>query len=1730
MHVKYNMIGARPEVTTRSPGRKTEPEAVGRRTVSERMLAENTVLDQLQTGSNKQPVVQGDHHSKEPDKDIQDLAALRPFSSQLNGIADGLGEVALETVQGVAELGVSGVKTAYDLLLGPTTSELEFAAEEITGQDVQFPEWAPDSDRGVERIQTGAGVIAEMVANPGLMVDAVVDPIKEHWAQGRYGAAVGRGIGEVTSVTVGALGAGRLVAEIPEAFKPANIMEWLPEKESPWTPGTTLLEEINKIREVDFLGSKRNCINCTLAIEYSKSGHPTSAIVTPDDTNGLDVEKILGKKFVAGGSLSVVELRMLKAGHGARGIVLGVHPERASNHTYNVENNHGKIETVDGQEVVYNHDYTKEFSDFILLITHENVHLADEAIKVIQAVLPGDDKPDLESQVIASEPEEAERNLAGDTGIDVFVVESDDQGINAINAVRETNGHPSLKAAERGMALDLYKAMIGDGVPSDKALGVTSLVMSPKSSDVLAHLIENSAAWKSNGSSILAMIGLEQSKETGAEESEGPDTSENAPEVVRPVPTLPMPEPELEESVDPAIENALVDLGIESDYVVTSYDEGIVAINAVREADGHAPLTAEEGAIALRVYNASIATEGSSGGALATAAIVLDPDNKAMLDKIVEQHEQIESGKITLSSVMGLGEPGQARSAADIAIAGTNIERLNNAQVMLDEQASNEMRMLHTTVTSAEEAIAEFNELGGLETDLTAEQAADFTLIFDQVMGEPNRTAGEAALMARYLLGPENAVTLGQMKDDLAGVREKLGSGMTLAQVVSEKEAEQVGDMQTFSSDLDAMIKLQQALGNTEGVLALTVLKGAVDIAEAHASEDNPVLADAAAIKELSLVTGKTFKQIMQMIGEGDLVAFAAVADDFGRGYMANASGEEMRTAAFAARGLGDLTFAIGSAAGSPEAMAAGTLTTGVADFFAGVAGEGHNGITAVGGGMALGGAVAKSVGLLTGDETLIQTGQIWSDAYTVLGGDSIATLINNQDYIGGGVAGARLGLNIAGVLISGEDGEQFRKFSALLGTGYDLFKAVNTSGPAAGSIAALSATAVVQVLDIAGVELAPEFGEMASTLAGALTAMEAGVALEATIMKLALLVQEVTLLEQGVVLSDAAAHQIASSMVESATSSVIPTAMGVAAVVFNVAMMGFKISQIADNDELDDTTKAIQSLDAFKTTLITTGVTAALVTGASANFWNPVGWGLMIAGVVVNAAASITDMIDNGPDRANISQFLLGDLSKVFGLGDREVNAHFSTSSPQEQSTAPGDVAALNAGTVEDGLLLHTGANDNKDVFLRMESPFGITSFSMHELQDKGRHERYEVIRDYKSTFAQMRAIDEALADGLNAADALNGQGGVNGQPGLSMASYGSGLVGNRIHQKSDAAEMSYGQMLENRYITLADRLGGSGTQAGQSFNAWMDGMSGKGINESGEAYTFAAKIAQHPVLLTIPPEIVERILSTVEPGSLTHVENQLTETISIYLAALNNPLVQAAKPMNESEAMDITIERLGLTEHYRTVGTPEVDAPESGEVLTAMAGIPQEVQDLTTQLNEGGMRDMPGGVALLGRADWNDKFYQLVVNGELDTYRYRGGADPHFEKVSRVIADLSGDYNNWPPGHAEGLGVDWAQLEAEGARNGDSQWVRNLEDPEVLRAMSGDDAELLRQALVLGSDMQALGKDVKVLGLSAFGEPGLVEVLIEGKQHAYRLEGDQFIQYSQRKLYLANPARLAA
>ncbi len=1329
-----------------------------------------------------------------------------------------------------------------------------------------------------------------------------------------------------------------------------------------------------------------------------------------------------------------------------------------------------------------------------------------------------------------------------------------DTVVDGVNHIRNFEGEPPLTTDEEALAKLIFSSGVVRGELADYAFGTASILLNNGGDKTeLNRLIKDQHEVRSGKHSVMAVaFGMSETELTRVEtnanrvninrvingqpilnEEEANELLETpeAPEAVVPAeeatsePAViePDKEPEVEESTGLVnlkhVDSYAPEEG--STFAVQSYEHGVGELNRARAERGLGELSVEEGAIAARVFFAGKANDLSDSEAIKRAGAVLDPANSDIYAHVVNNHQAIESGELALDVVLGLEQMSEVRAASEAAVVGTNIARLNNGQSVLDEQASNEMRMLHTGVTNAGEAIIEFNELGGLETDLTAEQEVDFMLIFDQVVGEGS-TPAEAALMARHLLDPENAVTLQLLKGDLAGVRAMLSEGKTLAEVVSQKEVGQIESMSTFSSDVDALIKFHQAAGNAEGVLMLTMIRGIVDTAKAHATEENPVLADGAAIMELSKATGKSFKQLMKMIGEGDAVAYAAVMDDFGRGYLANANEDQIKTSAYSLRGFGDLTYAIGQGQDSKEAMAAGVMLSGAADFYVGLLQEDSNGVTATGGGLSLAGSAVAAFGILSDNPEMTQVGKQWATAASMLGGDSVTTLINSGDYSGAGVKGVQLGFSVAGAIIGGNEGETYGQVGAVLGTGYDLFKAGEAAmngGGGAGAVVALGMTAAVQVSQMFDVELPEEFLEMGGTLASALT-FEAG--------------QEVAVavIAESTDMLVSAAASVGYEMTYVEALNVVEGIAEIGGYVYaayKLVTLGFEIAEIADNDELDDTTKATQSMNAVSSFLGSLAVSAAMAgtaSAAAANIWNPVGWALAIAAVGINTASAITDMADNGVDQYNVGQLLLGDLSKVFfwahGMEEPEVNMNFWTSSAQTQSTDPKDIAALNNGATDaDGLVMHTGADGDggKDAYLQVESPFGIIGFSIHELEDKGRGERFEVVDDFKPMFLYMRSIDEGLAAGLNAADALNGQ------AGLSMSSYGSGLAGNRIHQATDAADMDFAQMVDSRYTSLSDRLADSGTVAGQALNAWMDGVGKKTIDESGEAYTIAAAIAKSPVLLTLAPRVIERMLNTVEPGSIKHVIEQLTQTVGTYVSARDNALVQEARPMDENQLMDFTIAHLGLTEDYRFSAAPKVDAPERGEVLTAMAGIPQEVQDLALQLNEGGMRDMPGGVALLGRADWNDKFYQLVVNGELDTYRYRGGDEPHFEKVSRVIADLSGDYNDWPPGHAQGLGVDWAQLEAEGARNGDSQWVRNLEDPEVMRDMSAKDKDLLERAVALGSDMQKLGKDVKVLGLSAFGEPGLVEVLIEGKQHAYKLKGDQFIQVSQRNLF-AQPA----
>lgn len=61
-----------------------------------------------------------------------------------------------------------------------------------TGHKIERPEWMPNRQRGVERLEQGGKVLQEVIENPKMLWQAVADPIKEDWNAGGYGEATGR--------------------------------------------------------------------------------------------------------------------------------------------------------------------------------------------------------------------------------------------------------------------------------------------------------------------------------------------------------------------------------------------------------------------------------------------------------------------------------------------------------------------------------------------------------------------------------------------------------------------------------------------------------------------------------------------------------------------------------------------------------------------------------------------------------------------------------------------------------------------------------------------------------------------------------------------------------------------------------------------------------------------------------------------------------------------------------------------------------------------------------------------------------------------------------------------------------------------------------------------------------------------------------------------------------------------------------------------------------------------------------------------------------------------------------------------------------------------------------------------------------------------------------------------------------------------------------------------------
>ncbi len=895
--------------------------------------------------------------------------------------------------------------------------------------------------------------------------------------------------------------------------------------------------------------------------------------------------------------------------------------------------------------------------------------------------------------------------------------------------------------------------------------------------------------------------------------------------------------------------------------------------------------------------------------------------------------------------------------------------------------------------SDVKQAIATTNAARGPGEALTPAEIADFTRIYDMLQTKEGRSHVEATEFAADMLKPLNTELLKEFNNKLPEIEKELNKvdGKNLGEIVTDIQIDQ---MESFGGYLGQLMGLAKSEGNAYGEMVLQGMQGIVKLATETAGAE-PGMKNAVAIRELAATSGKSFSQLMNSMGEGDLAVLGALATDLGKSYAASVdpNSSNIQEAAIHLRGFGNTTLQLGISQNNIEMQATARIMMASADFIAGV--EKKNtvdqnpdsrsslpgqtvGGSVAGDGIAFTGNLTQAIGLLSGDEKLIGIGKNITSASSLLGEDNIAPQIfRGEVSLTDGINFATVSANIAGDLVGGQKGETIKNVSDMLNTGYSLYNQVSnaiengTNIATDPQIASLTYKGLVQVLNFAGIEIPPEVNNLIQSAIAGLSSDSLQGGPEALIETLSPLVVEL-------IKSVDPDSTITEAVVNEALGAAKDIG-GAAAIVYKVVRLGLDIADIASRGDINDTTKAQLSLDAVSSLLLTTGL---------ANVVNPLGWGLIVLSGVTSHISAAIGVAEDGFNRDN--------LIKIFGgaLG----TALFPPKPPRttlatfDRENLPTEFLEIISNTEpdEDGVLVLT-ANSNRSAFATIESPLGYTLINMARMErgltGEAREERVSAV---KPMLAQVLETDRGLVKALNDAD-IN-----NGENGMSMRSYSTNLANNTVKDREKLDGADYLDMMDKRYKIIVGNMAASGSKAGQALKTWMDAIDRKVIDVSGDTYSVIQAFAKNPKLLEMPPEIIERILSTVKPGSLKHVIDQLDTVVGTYLDVLTNPLVQSNTPMNQFEALDFTISYLKLSESYAETRAPEVStAPGLDEVVTALDDIPQEVKDTAYLMNGAGSR-----VLLLGLSETRGS-YRLSINGQVDDYRYVDGDEPFFEKV---------------------------------------------------------------------------------------------------------------------------------
>jgi len=123
------------------------------------------------------------------------------------------------------------------------------------------------------------------------------------------------------------------------------------------------------IRNVNPTGSTMNCVNCSIATDATLAGSPASAL--PGNPTSISIlENTFGGTFQPVSGQMQIGSVLSQAGNGSRGIVFGESLSGDVGHVFNVMNNNGSIQFLDGQIGGGGLNNFNNFQNFQFLLTY----------------------------------------------------------------------------------------------------------------------------------------------------------------------------------------------------------------------------------------------------------------------------------------------------------------------------------------------------------------------------------------------------------------------------------------------------------------------------------------------------------------------------------------------------------------------------------------------------------------------------------------------------------------------------------------------------------------------------------------------------------------------------------------------------------------------------------------------------------------------------------------------------------------------------------------------------------------------------------------------------------------------------------------------------------------------------------------------------------------------------------------------------------------------------------------------------------------------------------------------------------------------------------------------------------------------------------------------------------------------------------------------------------------